>query len=360
MIIGRKVEQMLQDPETPNELKLRGFANVLHEEWEKEHPDSNESNRSLNMMYSRLLRMDDPINMTSTALPDAINATWTPKHNGVLKKCMHDVKAGQAEAAEADYTKVIKKWRMKFPKSSVLDDDLIKRIDDLEHGESTKENFDTSPPGPPPAKKAKKAITNENLRQPNSRGQVTWNKVAIRDLLQCHAQGLVEHKGLQLASGSKPVQKLSELVHDKFLRLHPYCRLSPSILMSKCYTLKSQVQNGTIQLEPETLQDQPDQVVKDEIKEETIENPGKVKRSGSRDLVFRTWTQQMIDDMLKTRKNAMLMKKKSKDETFNMSEAWYEEFIKLHPDYKSSKKNLWRKYKWYKSRMADVQSNPEV
>ena len=29
----------------------------------------------------------------------------------------------------------------------------------------------------------------------------------------------------------------------------------------------------------------------------------------------------------------------------------YEEFVKLHPDYKSTKKNLWRKYKWYKSRV---------
>lgn len=37
-----------------------------------------------------------------------------------------------------------------------------------------------------------------------------------------------------------------------------------------------------------------------------------------------------------------------------LTELWYEEFLKLHPDYKSSKKNLWRKYKWYKSRMAEV------
>ena len=35
----------------------------------------------------------------------------------------------------------------------------------------------------------------------------------------------------------------------------------------------------------------------------------------------------------------------------------YEEFLKLHPDYKSSKKNLWRKYKWYKSRMSQVEKD---
>ena len=31
----------------------------------------------------------------------------------------------------------------------------------------------------------------------------------------------------------------------------------------------------------------------------------------------------------------------------------------MHPDYKSSKKNLWRKYKWYKSRMSQVQNEQE-
>ena len=83
MTIGRRVEQMLQNPETPNELKLKGFANVLLEEWNKEHPQSIESSRSLNMMYSRLLRQDDPQDNLTT-----IYATWTPKHNGVLKDCL--------------------------------------------------------------------------------------------------------------------------------------------------------------------------------------------------------------------------------------------------------------------------------
>ena len=53
MEIGQRVQQMLQIPETPNELKLKGFANCLYEEWVKEHPNSPENSRSLNMMYSR-------------------------------------------------------------------------------------------------------------------------------------------------------------------------------------------------------------------------------------------------------------------------------------------------------------------
>ena len=35
MEIGGKVEKMLQDHETPNETKLKGFAQVLLDEWSK-------------------------------------------------------------------------------------------------------------------------------------------------------------------------------------------------------------------------------------------------------------------------------------------------------------------------------------
>ena len=46
----------------------------------------------------------------------------------------------------------------------------------------------------------------------------------------------------------------------------------------------------------------------------------------------------------------------------NLSDLWYTEFLKCHPDYKSSKKNLWRKYKWYKLRMSEVkkEENGEI
>ena len=35
MEVGGRVEKMLQDPDTPNETKLKGFAQVLHDEWSK-------------------------------------------------------------------------------------------------------------------------------------------------------------------------------------------------------------------------------------------------------------------------------------------------------------------------------------
>ena len=51
----------------------------------------------------------------------------------------------------------------------------------------------------------------------------------------------------------------------------------------------------------------------------------KEKRSNSRDLVLRTWTQEMIDNMLLTRKNAMAKKKteeKGTDPVANMTDIW--------------------------------------
>ena len=35
MEVGSRVEKMLQDPDTPNETKLKGFAQVLLDEWSK-------------------------------------------------------------------------------------------------------------------------------------------------------------------------------------------------------------------------------------------------------------------------------------------------------------------------------------
>ena len=69
----------------------------------------------------------------------------------------------------------------------------------------------------------------------------------------------------------------------------------------------------------------------------------------------------MIDNMLKTRKIALTKRKQQgKSDMHNLTELWYEEFVKLHPEYKSSKKNLWRKYKWYKARMAEVKGEFNV
>jgi len=96
---------------------------------------------------------------------------------------------------------------------------------------------------------------------------------------------------------------------------------------------------------------------------ETSDSEMSKKQKGVRDLVFRTWTQEMIDDMLKTRKIAICKKKKRTEKNpcdpITITDLWYDEFLKCHPDYKSTKKNLWRKYKWYTSRIKNQTSGQE-
>ena len=89
-------------------------------------------------------------------------------------------------------TRICKSWRSKFPKSSVTDDDLIKKINEalVVKDEDVNEAFFQGPA----AKKIKmetKVIKSEpedpdTIRKPNSRGQMNWNKQAITDLLECH------------------------------------------------------------------------------------------------------------------------------------------------------------------------------
>ena len=55
-------------------------------------------------------------------------------------------------------------------------------------------------------------------------------------------------------SGKRTTPKLSELVHAKFTALHPYCKLSPAILMTKCYTWKSAIEKGTLNIDLKSTQ----------------------------------------------------------------------------------------------------------
>ena len=110
------------------------------------------------------------------------------------------------EIEEEYLTRIVKSWRSKFPKSSVLDEDLIKRIKDLRDGDENLDinAADTSILDQPSAAKRAKISNATNapagstkikleiledqdyVRMPNSRGQMNWNKIAIRDLLECH------------------------------------------------------------------------------------------------------------------------------------------------------------------------------
>ena len=53
-----------------------------------------------------------------------IYATWTPKHNGVLKTCMASGAQKEVETDQEYLARIVKSWRSKFPKSSVLGENL--------------------------------------------------------------------------------------------------------------------------------------------------------------------------------------------------------------------------------------------
>ena len=54
--LGQKVEKMLEDSNTPTEMKAKGFATILHEEWLKQHPESSLTKSKLNWAYIKVER----------------------------------------------------------------------------------------------------------------------------------------------------------------------------------------------------------------------------------------------------------------------------------------------------------------
>ena len=358
--VGQRVEEMLQNPTTPNEIKLEGFGSLLQSEWKKlDHPNGSgsETSRSLSMMYTKLqkegLIAEEP---NEDSEPKVIMATWTPKHNRVLQDCMEKFADLAAVDGLSSYRScVIKSWRAKFSKSSISDAMLWRKMNDLSLSDVSQ--LHNLVKGEPElidlddinVKKEPSVATSST----SDKGQMVWNTRAIRDMFEVHRKAKEE---LSSIKSTKCRPQLSNLVHSNFVRLHPNCQLAPSILMAKLFSYKTSQSKGLLDIKPT----QKETTV--EI-QQTVETnvPPKVKAESSaksKNLVFRTWTQTMIDDMMSTRKMALIKKKKRLEadptDALPMAEIWYEEFMKLQPDYKSTKKNLWRKYKWYKSRMGQA------
>ena len=164
----------------------------------------------------------------------------------------------------------------------------------------------------------------------NARGQMRWTQQAVTDLLECHKLGLK-------AKNSKPDKKLADLVHQKFKQRHPYCPIAPNVLLTKCYILRSELKSGKLVLN------------------EDHEDTGEKYRGESG---LRTWTRQMLDELVASRKRA-IGRKKSVGGGVNfgklLGDLWLEEFRSAYPDYKSSKKNLFRKYEWWRQRQAEME-----
>ena len=69
---------------------------------------------------------------------------------------------------------------------------------------------------------------------------------------------------------------------------------------------------------------------------------------------LRSWSRDMLEELGASRKRAIAWKRNSGPESkgIHLADVWLEEFRKKYPDYKSSRKNLFRKFKWWKIRQA--------
>ncbi len=362
LVLGKKVQASLSDSTTPNEQKVLGFSNLLHEEWCKTHPRRNDTVRALNSMYSRIVK-EGVAELTEEQLygQKKSRSLWTPKHNQVLRECMEKQDALTPVSYSVYRQKVIEEWRQKFPTSDESTERLRQRIADLTSNHSR----------PPAAAESSKSMpinlkhpSNDSslqkssclVREPNSRGQMCWNNQTIRDLFHCHQVGLSKRQtNMASATCKKETPLLSTLVHREFLKLHPYCRLTPAILMAKLYCWKNALNKGTLDLDmtesPRLLQKISTEKVAPKI------DPVDPKPPVSKDIIFRTWSQEMMDNLIKTRRLALSKKQRLLEQgrhDVQLLDIWYDEFLQLHPEYKSTKKNLMQKYKWYRSRVKKL------
>ena len=362
--VGTRVEELLRNRAAPSQAKAEDFGNLLQSEWKKEahhYRAGVESVRSLVMMYTRLQReglIKEEVNDDSE--PRIITATWTPKHNRVLHDCMEKFSDLAVSAGLTAYKDcVIKSWRAKFSKSSISDEMLWTKVTDLSMSDDSQLHSLVKPEPKPEVielddikhvKRRASSVSSAESHAPaiSNSGHIAWNIAAIRSLFEAHRQAQEEIK----YSAPKRSQ-LSTLVQANFLKSFPNCTLAPSILMAKLFSFKTSQSKGLLDLkmmpaEPVPVVKVSSQPVPDKImpqvqfhtKVEPKEEPSSSSRSKS--LIFRTWTQAMIDDMLSTRKTALSLKKKRSEEdpsdSLPMTEIWYEEFMKLQPgNFKNAK-----------------------
>ena len=263
---------------------------------------------------------------------------WTPRQNRDLRKLVSELQ----EAGDYRRSKLMLHWRREHTVSNtwealarrledlslpwpsdwdLVDVALVKRVDEEEEVVVVKEKVRQ----PHQQQQASAVISGDSASGLNARGQMRWTQQAVSDLLACHKLGLEAKTGC-------PDRRLAELVHREFLQRHPYCPIAPNVLLTKCYILRSELKSGKLVLTQE--------------KEDTGE-----KYRGATGL--RSWTTPMLQELLDSRRRAIHRRKMGGGNTAVLGDIWLEEFRAVYPDYRSSKKNLFRKFKWWRSKRQE-------
>ena len=324
--LGDKVINMFKDA---TERKMK-FSGLLHSVWSSLHPSSSETEQSLMIVYNKAInKQHHQERDLAQEAGDSVQrhgVRWTPLHNKALREIVTQLKSG------GEYTRgqVVREWSRRFDKVSW--DQLSSRIDDQGHDQP--QHF-VRVKQKKPASTKKSSASLSQLKQEvdsaatsglNARGQMRWTQQAVTDLLECHKLGLK-------AKNSHPTKKLADLVHQKFKQRHPYCPIAPNVLLTKCYILRSELKSGKLTLT------------------ESSEDFGEKYRGESG---LKHWTRAMLEELVMSRQRAITRKRMKMTGGQLLGDIWLEEMRKYYPDYKSSKKMLFRKYKWWRQRRAEM------
>ena len=350
--VGEKVNQMLRESQQSSNGKHINFSKLIHSVWLNLHPSSSETEQSLLVVYNRAVNqvfnqrgsLEDQRKLEGRNLDD--RARWTPRHNKVLREIIGNLREVKA------YTRlnVVKEWQKYFPKLSWPS--LASRIDDCgysqpEHQVAGRPREEKTQLKKSVPSKLKTVVEAESGAGLNARGQMRWTQQAVQDLLECHKLGLK-------AKNSQTDRKLADLVHQKFKQRHPYCPIAPNVLLTKCYILRYKVElrnskNIFYNFLFSRSELKSGKLVLNDSKEDTGE-----KYRGESGL--RTWTRQMLDELVASRKRAITRRKMGPSGQL-LGDIWLDEFRQVYPDYRSSKKNLFRKYKWWRQRRAEMEKD---
>ena len=260
--------------------------------------------------------------------------------------------AKQQQQQQAYYTqRIVDAWRKRFPNLDVSMESMMPRLSDVvekrNHAASVNKKSAQSKMADPQSRNQSRTNSLEMAedafrRGPTSRGQMNWNQITVSDLLNVYD-----------AARGKPGD-LREALHKGFTKFSPHCRLSSAVLLAKVYEWREKENCGDFTRTPPTITAlKVEHDVKSEASSKADNDEAEVSGKGNASIVYRTWSKEMIDSMVKTRRIAIEKKKRmgiASRKSFQLVDLWHTEFTAMHPDFKCTKRNLLRKYNWYRNR----------
>ena len=174
---------------------------------------------------------------------------------------------------------------------------------------------------------------------------MNWNQITVSDLLNAYDTARAESRA----------GDLRETLRKGFTKFNPHCRLSSAVLLAKALEWREREKCGEFSRTPPTITALK---VEHDVKSETVAKADNEESevgggNGNASIVYRTWSKEMIDSMVKTRRIAIEKKKRmgiASRKSFQLVDLWHTEFTAMHPDFKCTKRNLLRKYNWYRNR----------